>query len=311
MRGDIVFQGNYVVLHASNGRYYYYNRQARPLGEGAIGKVFLGYSKPTHSGEESYPVAIKQVKEKYANIPSVRFRAKQESLLTFRHPNMIEILGYCEENPNTGLFFMISKYVKGDNIDVFIKRNFSSFQGLSRVKHICTMFYPVMESLSFLHRHGIVHMDIKPSNIMVENGRNVRLMDLGIAHTEHIYSANSSSSSTLMGTPQYAAPEQFESLKQNQTISPQTDVFALGITIYELLTNTNPLKCATLNESIQRHQNLELPYSSEVPKELVDVLRKATSRAKSIRFANMADFKNAIQMSLVEKPQPWWKRYFC
>ena len=198
MPGKVKKQGNIIYLNAY-GRWYQYDETQPPLGAGAMGVVYVGEECQTHE-----PVAVKRVVDHYANNPEIRRRAHQEADLMFSHPNLVEMLGCCEVRPDTGPIFIISRFVKGENIDKFIN---AYVRALPNAEHrICELFLPVLDALAYIHTKGIIHMDIKPSNIMMEQGRNVRLMDLGIAD---VTDTINSSTSGMMGTPKYAAPEQF------------------------------------------------------------------------------------------------------
>ena len=140
-------------------------------------------------------------------------------------------------------------------------------------------------------------MDIKPSNIMVENGNNIRLMDLGIAYTDAYQMSNTSN---MMGTPKYAAPEQFGLKGTRETIDNRTDIYELSVTIYELLCNNNPFASQTFDELIEKHKNLLLPYNKDIPKPIVEVLRKAAHPEKQQRYRNIVDFKNDFRKATNE-----------
>lgn len=274
---------------------FFYDESRKPLGAGAMGTVYLGYNYDTNE-----KVAIKRVKDKFSNIPTIRERAKVEASLMFKHPNLVEMLGYCEMSPTQGAIFIISRYVQGETIDVFVNKHLRNFKDWP--KRVCEAVYPIFDALAYIHSKGVVHMDIKPSNIMQEQGRNVRLMDLGIVQmTTH---SDMSGSSGLMGTPRYAAPEQFNYGKK---IDARTDIYELGITIYELLTRKNPFDSNNLEVMKKRHQDaaVVLPYHLGVPKAVVDVLRVATRPDPSQRYDDVYTFRKALQSAFIPKSKPW------
>ena len=293
---DIVKNGSQIFLKVS-GKWYYYDERQAPLGAGSMGVVYLGFSK-----DKNYPVAIKRVNDKYANVPSIRERAKLEAKLQFRHQNLIEMIGYCELNPTQGPLYILSNYIHGKNIDRYIRETFPP-QAPNRAAKICQLFYPVLDALTYIHSNQIVHMDIKPSNIIVEDGRNIRLLDLGIAHVGKKIDIDSSAS--LMGTPKYAAPEQFD-VNINTSLKPETDIYAAGVTLYELLCGKNPYSANTISDSITKHKNVILPYDSLIPKKLVDVLRTATNPNPALRFKSASEFKQAIAQSLISRKSFNW-----
>lgn len=294
---NVVVRGSIIYLMV-DGRWYAYDNNQEPLGSGAMGTVYLGWDCSTDE-----QVAIKRVMDRYANVPSVRERAKMESSMMFRHPNLIEMVGYCEVRPMSGPIFIVSHLVRGMNIDKFIQTYISRLQDAP--VRICNMMFPVFSALEYLHSNGIVHMDIKPSNIMVENSRNVRLMDMGIACESDVMNITAAG---LLGTPKYAAPEQFVlSPDHKSEITVRTDIYELGVTIYELLTNYNPYEAQSVEDSKLKHNSLVLPYVDGVSKDIVDVLRKATAVAPIDRYASIREFKMALQQAMYRKPEPVFK----
>ena len=255
------------------GEWYCYNPMEPPLGSGAMGDVFRGYRC-----RDGMTIAVKRVKDAYANNKLIRERARQEASLAFRHPNLVEMIGYCEYAPETGPIFILSNFVHGSNIDQYVK-SFSNTT--SRTEKICNAICSVLDALDYVHSRGVVHRDIKPSNIMIENDSNVRLMDLGIARMN---TANKYSSFGFIGTPEYSAPEQM--VRELNGISVQinatTDIYELGITFYELLDGSNPMSCDTETETMSKQMKESLPVSDKIPKKLMHVIWKATEKERTV-----------------------------
>ena len=287
-KGNVIINNNLVYLNVS-GNWCVYDQSKEPLGSGAMGTVYYGFMSGT-----KIPVAIKKVKDIYSNDINIRNRARQEAALMFRHRNLVEMLGLCEWEYNRGPMFIVSKYVHGETFDKFVQTKLGTMPFMKRIRTICSMVMPVFEALHYLHNNNILHMDIKPSNIMVENGNNIRLMDLGIAYTEAYQSTNTSN---MMGTPKYAAPEQFGRMGTNKSVDNRTDIYELSVTIYELLCGENPFLSHTFEELIEKHKTLLLPYHKSIPKPIMDVLRKAAHPDKKMRYSNIVDFKNEFKKS--------------
>lgn len=288
----------YIYMYAQ-GQWYFYNPQDRPLGSGAMGDVYKGYSCTSRM-----PIAVKRVKDAFANNPHIRERARQEASLSYRHPNLVEMLGCCEYSPDHGPIFILSNFVNGYNADRYVKNFENSPQ---RIEKTCSVIYSVLDALDYIHSKGVIHRDIKPSNIMVENGSNVRLMDLGIARMNM---AASHTVAGFIGTPEYAAPEQIKQEDGSKAdVTAATDIYALGITFYELLTGTNPMACESEAESLRRQTKESLPYSQLIPKRLMKVILKATAKNPEDRYHNAKEFKRAISEAM--SPQThWWGRVF-
>ena len=295
-----------IYLYAM-GEWYCYNPQVPPLGSGAMGDVYRGYRCSNGS-----VIAVKRVKDAYANNKMIRERARQEASLAFRHPNLVEMIGCCEYAPDSGPIFLLSHFVEGVEVDEFVK----SLSGVpNRVEVICHAICSVLDALDYVHSRGVVHRDIKPSNIMVEQGSNVRLMDLGIARMN---GGNKFSSYGFIGTPEYSAPEQIlrEQNGASVQINATTDIYSLGITMYELLAGVNPMACQSEAETLAKQMKSQLPTSPEIPHKLMRVIWKATEKEQFRRYQTALEFKEAIKDSFLPDPSPmerfiqWFKNKF-
>lgn len=272
------------------GEWYCYNPADEPLGSGAMGTVYPGYR--CRNGEK---IAVKRVKDCYANNKMIRDRARQEASLAFRHHNLVEMIGYCEYSPDSGPVFILSKLVSGMQVDEYIKLRLEGIP--DRVEKICHIIYPILDALDYVHSRGVVHRDIKPSNIMIENESNVRLMDLGIARMN---GGNKFSAFGFIGTPQYSAPEQISRDKNSPVqINASTDIYALGITFYELLTGKNPFDSQTEAETLTRQMKVPLPADDKIPHRLMQVIWKATEKEQGKRFQTASEFKTAIEQAML------------
>ena len=272
------------------GQWYYYDPNCTPLGDGAMGTVYLGFS--CNSNQR---IAVKRVKDVYANNKMIRERAKQEASLSFSHPNLVQMIGLCEVAPNYGPIFILSGYVAGITLDVHVKEQLNLLPQEDRIEKISNELCKVLDALQYLHSRGVVHRDVKPSNIMIEKGSVVKLMDLGIAR---LNGGNKYSQYGFIGTPQYAAPEQILRDSDNSEINAQTDIYALGVTFYELLTGKNPFKTDVEAEMLSRQIKMKLPYDKKIPRSIFNVILKATEKVPAKRYKSASEFKFAILEAL-------------
>jgi serine/threonine-protein kinase len=294
-----VFKRGSKIYLTTDSHTYCYDESQPALGEGAMGVVYRGVEVGIGRA-----VAIKRVKDQYANNPEIRRRAHLEASLMFSHPNLVEMLGCCEIAPDRGSIFIISSFIEGKNIDCFIDLNIRSLPHAEQ--RICNLFLPVLDALSYIHQKSIIHMDIKPSNIMIENERNVRLMDLGIAD---ISMTTNGIKSGMMGTPKYAAPEQFANSEIKDNLSPATDIYEAGITLYELITKHNPFS-NIVEEARQLHQSMILQKLPSISDGVLSVLQKATEVEPSKRYQKASEMKFALIQALkepIKKPSNKWR----
>jgi len=256
------------------------------IGSGGMSDVYKAWDS-----SRSIHMAIKVLDEKLAIQPHIvkMFEGEAQFLEDLGHPNIARLY---EFNVFEQYQYLVLEWIDGESLDKIIKRNKSPFT----LHQISDIFSQISSALSYLHVKGVIHCDIKPGNILVNKNQKVFLADFGVAR----YIRGNETG----GTPPYMAPEQFTGKK----ISPKTDIYALGVTIYELLSGGNlPFrgtsthsKGTTLRERIAwEHINLPLPsitfHNKSVPEPVCKVLGTALSKNPHNRYSSIHEFFNAYE----------------
>ncbi len=305
MDDNIVVAGKLVYLATGMRHVYVYDRTAAPLGRGGMGLVYLGYDC-----RNGLPVAIKQLHPHLSSIQWLRNRTREESALTFSHPNIVEMLGCCEYRSKKGPLFVISRFVPGKNIDDFVNTTSSIYDADDRAERIVRLILPLFDALEFLHMQHIHHLDIKPSNIMVDNFSTVRLMDLGVANGTADSGGFGADELGVIGTPSYAAPEQFIVPGLQSYIDGRADLYELAVTIYKLITGSNPYECDSVGESYRLHADSPLHSHLNLPDRIGQVLVKATDPSPDNRYPSAALMKEALADAInPKKKRSIWRLF--
>jgi serine/threonine protein kinase len=238
----------------ARGRY----RVVRVLGDGAMGKVVLA-----QDGELDRAVAVKVLDEQLAQDPSFRARFSREARVaaSLSHPNIVTVfdVGEAEGRP-----FIVMEYIEGRTLDTRLRD-----EGPLPVDEVVRIGRQVAEGLEAAHANGLVHRDLKPSNLIEREDGTVKIADFGIARSVDATALTEEGS--IVGTAAYLAPEQAE----GGTVSQQTDLFALGVVLYELLTGRQPWKVDSLAALAARRQ----APTPEAPPGTPDGLRLTIERS--------------------------------
>ena len=162
----------------------------------------------------------------------------------------------------------------------------------------------VCAAVDYAHRHGVVHRDIKPRNILVGDGV-TKVTDFG---TARILGASHTQTGTMLGTPAYMSPE----MVRGQAADPRSDLFSVGVVLYEALTGVNPFNAADLAAVLYRIVNIDAPslrhHNPVLPPGLERVLRRALAKEPEARYATATDLANALREGATLEPRTWTLR---
>jgi non-specific serine/threonine protein kinase/serine/threonine-protein kinase len=277
------------------GRY----RIVREVGRGGMGTV---YAAVRDDGEFEQKVAIKIIRRGLNTDEIVRrFRHERQILASLQHSNIARLLdgGMSEE----GLPFFVMEFIEGVPLDEYCEANdLNIHQRLELFRQVCS-------ALSYAHGRLIVHRDLKPANILVTSGGEVSLLDFGIAKVvaagENGSLQNTATQLGLM-TPDYASPEQF----RGEPVTTATDVYSLGVVLYELLTGVLPydLNGLRLDQMLERVCETEPSRPSlsiaEDGWQTPDSIHHAPNRYSAIRIQQLkGDLDNIVLKALRKEPE--------
>lgn len=269
------------------------------LGEGGMGTVYL--AEQVSVGRK---VAIKVLLGNYASDDEFigRFRREARLAASLNHRNIVVL--YDFDQAADGSLFIVMEYLNGEKLSDIIRRN-----GPLDVARATRLGLQIAEGLNAAHVAGVIHRDIKPDNIMVAgtgNSEEVKLMDFGIARLRDTGKASQiTRAGLIVGTPEYMAPEQVE----GGDVSDKTDIYALGVVLYEMLTGNVPFKAATPGAVLIKHLK-ERPLSlrklrRELPVAVERVVMQALEKEPQKRQHAMEDIVQQLQTAreqLREKP---------
>jgi WD40 repeat protein/serine/threonine protein kinase len=259
------------------------------LGRGAMGVTYKALDIDLRR-----PVTLKVINEKYLGDESTRLRFLREAraAASIRHPNIASVfhLGRSAEG-----YFYAMEFVEGETLAKLIKRS-----GRLEVKLALEIARQVAEGLAAVHKKGLMHRDIKPTNIMVslEEGGTpaAKIIDLGLAKAVNEQGSQTAISlpGGFAGTPEFASPEQFAGVG----VDIRSDLYSLGVTLWEMLVGRAPFR-GSLAEAMYQHQRVALPVDQlgGVPQPVIILLKVLLEKNPARRFQSPAELLKAIPIA--------------
>lgn len=281
----------------------------RTLGNGASGITYLAKGKMKVTGplgemEVTADVAIKEFfmadyntrKPDGSSVGGMeativhnyrrKFRKEAENLSRMNHPNIVKVLEVFDENNTT---YYVMEYLSGGSLDSYILQ-----QGHLQEKETFDILHEICSALEYMHSHKMLHLDLKPKNIMRTNDGHIKLIDFGLSKQYDDNGEPESSTTLGLGTPGYAPLEQ-ENYKQDGSFPATLDIYALGATVFKMLTGKTPPKASeVLNEGLP----FSLLHQSGLSDKAITLIKTAMAPIKRNRYQTVNAFHRMIDSNL-------------
>jgi eukaryotic-like serine/threonine-protein kinase len=256
------------------------------LGRGGMGVVYKGFEPAL-----SRYVAIKELSPSLAHDANLveRFLREARSMAVLNDPHIIQIY-FIGTDQATGQPFFAMEFVDGDSLSGLLKRD-----GRLSVENALKVLHQTAQGLATAHDKGVIHRDIKPGNLMVTERGNVKIADFGIALATQDFSKKLTSTGEFVGTPGYLSPE----VCTGKTVDRRSDIFSLGIVLYEMLTGASPFTDESPLGLMLEVVKAEIPdiraINAEVDVETAAILTRMLAKDPADRFQSCHDLAAALQ----------------
>lgn len=269
-------------------------RIIRSLGEGGMANVYLA-----HDMVLDRDVSVKLLRLDLRDDPSTKRRFHREAMAATQL-NDPHIVGIYDVGEDHGLQYMVMQYVKGTDLKAYIKKHYPI-----PLPQVIDIMEQVLSAVATAHAHGIIHRDLKPQNILIDENKNVKITDFGIAVA--VSQDSLTQTNTLMGSVHYLSPEQ----ARGSIATKQSDIYSLGIILFELLTGKVPFEGETAVSIALKHFREEIPsvreQNKEIPQALENIIIKATAKEPAERYSSVnemaADLKTVLDPQRANEPR--------
>ena len=261
------------------GRYQLVER----LGQGGMATVYRARDLNLQRD-----VAIKILRESLISEPGFRDRFLQEAraAANLSHPNIVTVFDFGQDD---GKLYLVMEYVPGTDLKTVIRR-----QGRLPVREAVDLMIKICSGIGYAHRAGLVHCDLKPHNILVTADHQAKITDFGIARALSAIDPDEHSP-VVWGSPLYFAPEQ----ASGGPPSPASDVYSLGVMLFEMLTGETPFKAAEASKLAEMHLSRNPPSPSsinpDIPPSLEEIVLKVLSKEPSNRYRTADQFGQILR----------------
>jgi serine/threonine protein kinase len=293
------------LIGVSIGRYHILEQ----LGQGGMATVYKAYDTNLERDVAVKFIRSDQFGSAHLEMMLKRFEREAKSLAKLSHPNILKVLDYGEHENSP---FLVMEYLPGGTLKERLGKP-TPWQEAVR------LLIPIAQALEYAHDHNLIHRDIKPANILLTEKGQPMLTDFGIAKIlESEDTGGLTGTGVGIGTPEYMAPEQWAG-----QATKQSDIYSLGVVLYELVTGRKPYAADTPVAVLLKQANDPLPrptqYTPDLPEAVERILIKALAKNTEDRYPSAAEFTDALeqlvyqsgmslsssQPAVVTPPAPW------
>ena len=260
------------------------------LGKGGMASVYLA----ENSQKKPQKVAIKVLELDIEENAEYVLRFKKEAFICskFSHPNIVKVYSYgIFENK----YYLIMEFVDGKDLSFYIRNNKKR-----SIKDIINIAYQISSALSFAHKNKVIHRDIKPQNIILDKYGKIKITDFGIAKI-NVPHALTVEGERVMGTTYYMSPEQIK----GEPVDLKTDIYSMGILLYEMVTGKNPYEADTPLAIINGHlYKTPIPLKNirnDVPDYFINIINKCIAKNRNDRFNSGDEIIQALKSKKIEQ----------
>ena len=258
----------------------------RVLGKGAMGLVYEARDPNLDRRVAIKTIKVENLSEEASAEYEARFRTEARSAARLQHPNIVSVY---DSDRHGDIAYLVMEFVQGDDLKRYLDNGtrYSLEQSLS-------MVLDLLSALDYAHRQNVVHRDIKPANLLVEANGRIKLTDFGVARIQDSGEATRTRGS-MVGTLKYMSPEQVQGLP----IDTRSDLFAVGVVLYQLLTGKRPFDgdsdFAIIQQVVSYHPPEPSAFNAQLPPALDAVVARALAKPREQRFATAYEFASALQ----------------
>lgn len=221
-----------------------------------------------------------------------RFKTEAASIAAFRHPNIVQVYDFAYDGD---IYYMVMEYIPGGSLQDHLKQLKKS-DSLMKPEKVTQIIASVCDALAYAHEQGAIHRDIKPANIMLTAEEQPILMDFGLVKI--LNATSHTATGAVMGTARYMPPE----IISDQPPDERSDIYSLGITLYEMLTSAPPFDADSILTIMMMHLNDPVPDLSalrpDVPHGLIRIINKALEKNRKDRYGSAAEMAQDLKRIL-------------
>jgi eukaryotic-like serine/threonine-protein kinase len=266
----------------------------RVLGKGAMGIVYEGRDPNLDRRVAIKTVKVENLAPEAAAEYEARFRTEARSAARLQHPNIVSVY---DSDRHEDIAYLVMEYIQGDDLKHHLDNGdrYSLEQSLHMIDDL-------LSALDYAHRHGVVHRDIKPANLLLEASGRLKLTDFGVARMQDAEATRTQGA--MVGTLKYMAPEQV----QGQKIDTRADLFAVGVILYQLLTDQRPFdgenEFAIIHQIIGHTPPAPSAVNARLPTAIDAVVARALAKKPDDRYASAGEFAAALRSAVRHAEDP-------